>query len=123
MKRDMDLIRQILLAIEAQPHQGGWLDIEIPGYEAGKITYHIMLLNGAGLIEAIDLSTHGGIDWRAKRLTWDGHEFLDLARNDTVWKKVLGGLAAAGITVSLPVFQEYLEEGVRGLLKTIPPLP
>jgi len=29
----------------------------------------------------------GGSDWKAKRLTWAGHEFIEAARNDTVWQK------------------------------------
>jgi len=43
-----------------------------------------MLLHEAGFIEAMDLSTLGGICWKPTRLTYNGHEFLDAARSDTV---------------------------------------
>jgi len=54
----------------------------------------------AGLVAAIDMSTTGGIDWGATRLTWEGHQFLTAARSDTLWEKAkkltlekTGGLA------------------------------
>jgi hypothetical protein len=30
----------------------------------------------------------GGIDGIATRLTWEGHEFLDKIRSDTMWNRV-----------------------------------
>jgi hypothetical protein len=30
----------------------------------------------------------GNFNWRATSLTWQGHEFLDSVRRDTVWQKV-----------------------------------
>ena len=87
MKRDMDLIRAILLNVEQQGPPEGWCDVQLPGHTEEKISYHVMLLRDAGLIEAVDLSSHDGICWRPKRLTYEGHEFLDAARNDTFWTK------------------------------------
>ena len=89
MKRDMDLVRLILLEIEhcndGAPLQ---MNFEIPNYTPEQVSYHLMILNDSGLIEASDLSTMGrGIFWRPKRLTWFGHEFLDAARNDSNWEK------------------------------------
>jgi hypothetical protein len=87
MKRNMDLFRSILLEVEKAPFDGRWHNVEIAGHSADEISYHVKLLSQAGLIEAIDLSTSDGICWAPKDLTNDGHEFLDSARNDTVWAK------------------------------------
>lgn len=84
MQRDMDLIRQILLDIESAKTFIGFLDITIEGYGDKEISYHIMLLDQAGYIVANDTGSGG---WRAVSLTWDGHEFLDTARDDTQWNK------------------------------------
>lgn len=83
MKRNMDLIRLILLEIEKGPYDGSWLDINIDGYTDNDISYHVILLAEAGLIEAQDNSTLDGLSWQPKRLTWQGHEFLDASRDES----------------------------------------
>jgi len=101
MKRDMDLARQILINIElCDDDPNGWIEVNIPDRTKLEISYHIMILAEAGLIEAEDLCSFGDFDYRAKRLTWDGHEFLDAARSDSLWErakretlKQTGGLA------------------------------
>ena len=58
MKRDMDLVRSILLAIEANQNDPfDWIDLDIPGRSPWEVAYHIMILAEAGLIEAQDLSS------------------------------------------------------------------
>lgn len=102
MKLDMDLARQILTKLEDDPNAVGQYcyKVSIEGKSAQEISYHVMLLNEAGLVAAIDMSTTGGIDWGATRLTWEGHQFLTAARSDTLWEKAkkltlekTGGLA------------------------------
>jgi len=87
MKRDMDLVRTILMEIEKLPHDGGGHAIHVSGHPADEISYHLLLLHEAGLIEGQDLSSDECVIWRAKRLTYEGHEFLDAARNDAFWAK------------------------------------
>ena len=87
MKRDMDLIREILFGVEELPTSPNWRPLEIEGYPPEEISYHIKLLAQAGLIEAQDMTSRGqGLDWRPHSLTWDGHEFLNAARDDNRWK-------------------------------------
>lgn len=87
---DMDLIREILLKVEELPFGSGFHDITVEGRSADEINYHVMLLDEAKFIEAEDLTTHGGVCWKPKRLTYNGHEFLDAARSHTVWTKATG---------------------------------
>ena len=51
MKRDMDLIRNILLAIEEKGPPLGIVDIDLPGHTAEEISFHVVLLRDAGLVE------------------------------------------------------------------------
>jgi len=90
MKRNMDLARMILFEIEKceepwGPHQ----ELKIESFSSQEISYHIKLLYQAGLIEAEDASTMGpnGFCWFAGSLTWEGHEFLEAARDDNRWNK------------------------------------
>jgi hypothetical protein len=85
MKRDMDLVRGILLALEARdPEESG--AVHVDGYTERAVMYHSRLLMQAGLIEAIDSPVlQDAIRVIPLRLTWSGHEFLDAARSPAMW--------------------------------------
>ncbi|GMR22260.1 MAG: DUF2513 domain-containing protein [Acidobacteriota bacterium] len=87
MKRDLDLIRQILLDIETEGEDSsrrpGFANIADDGYDPESIQYHVQLMHDAGLIVADELVPG---QWWPERITWVGHEFLDLARSDTLWQ-------------------------------------
>ena len=84
MKRDMDLIRAILLKAEESASLGG-CQVELPGYTAEGLYYNAKLAQDAGLIEARFLPN--STEFHVLRLTYAGHEFLDAARNDNLWSK------------------------------------
>jgi DNA-binding transcriptional ArsR family regulator len=91
MKRDMDLARKILFAVEAcNDPLGPQSELKIEGYSDQMISYHVKVLAEAGLLEAEDVSEMGsdGFRWWAESLTWQGHEFLEAARDDTRWPVV-----------------------------------
>ena len=53
MKRDMDLIRQILEYVEGQTSEGGFVRIDapdLPGHDQEKIDYHVEHCSDAGYI-------------------------------------------------------------------------
>lgn len=85
MKRDMNLVREILFAVEDAPSDRRLAKLNLGrNVEEEVVSYHVMLLAEAGLIEAQDLSPRGGgLDW----LTWEGHEFLEAARDQSRWVK------------------------------------
>jgi len=87
MKRDMDLIREMLLEIEANPDPMDGPSLDIGGRSRDEISYHVMLMHQAGLIDAWDCSSVDEICWYPKDLTWEGHEFLEAARDPARWQK------------------------------------
>jgi DNA-binding transcriptional ArsR family regulator len=93
MQRDMDLARKILMEIEKFPTVQNYT-FNIRGYEEQEVAYHIMLLKEASLIEAAtEQDNSGKLYAEPRRLTWQGHEFLDNARDETRWneaKKIAG---------------------------------
>lgn len=101
MKRDWELIRKILIKLESQGDPKCMLDAEeVKGYDVGTVSYHMDLLGQAGLIGVIDASTNE-MHFIAKSMTWDGHEFLDKIRQDTMWNKIKGTLREKGIELSI----------------------
>ena len=88
MKRDMELTRQILFQVEESPHARGWVELNLPGHTEEEVSEHVRLLTEAGLLKATDVSTRGNFEWKPSRLTWEGHEFLNAIKNDTVWNNV-----------------------------------
>ena len=96
MKRDMDLVRSILIAIEGNetpslsrddfyrrrfkemfPSCPPWNDIQI--------VEHVRIMEQAGLIKVDGVMGPRGFS--SLGLEWEGHEFIANARNEDVWKK------------------------------------
>jgi len=112
MKRDMDLVRKILLTIEESPH--GFFN-EFPtiqGYSGEQVGYHSYLMIQAGLIEGADATTMDSESPEAipTCLTWQGHEFLDACRNESVWTKAKEKIKSIGGEVPLDVLKTVLIE-------------
>jgi hypothetical protein len=110
MRRDMDLVREILRQIEAWPEAQGLIDFDLPDRSPEEVIYHVEIMAKAGLIEAQDASTLARNYWRAKKLTWKGHEFLEAARNDTIWKKAKTQLTEKVGGMSFDVMLALLKE-------------
>ncbi len=113
MKRDMDLIRAILLTIEEDPH-GFVPKIEIPGYTEEQIKYHAVLLSEAGLVKVIDVTSMGSKSPEAivTQLTWEGHEFLDSARENQIWnqaKDIINKIGGASIQIWIILLTEIIK--------------
>ena len=101
MKRDKDVLRDILLTVEACPDVPP-KTLRIESFfdycdNPAIISLHIELLQEAGLIEADRIQRNDGIKgWDIKRLTFAGYEYLDTIRSAKVWRNVKQRLQAAG---------------------------
>ena len=109
MKRDFELIKEILLQVENHKDPNKWVKLDIKNETHENVAHHVKLLAQAGLLDAIDASSSDGIDWIPKSLTWEGHDFLENARNDTVWKKTLQLVKDKGGSISFSIFQNLLQ--------------
>lgn len=102
MKRDMDLIREILFFIEAQP--AGLLIQEIDyddNYSQEEVIGHLRLIDDAGLVDGTMEFHSGGSLIAIHGLSNEGHDLLDSIRNETVWKNTKETVAKAGGSVAL----------------------
>ena len=109
MKRNADLIRSIALATEAL--ESGKYLTELPGTPMVLFAEHVRLMIAAGLVEGRVLDTIGADAEAAvvMRLTWDGHDFLDAARSDTLWKKAKESVIAPTMSWTFDILKEWLK--------------
>jgi hypothetical protein len=111
MRRDMNLIRKIALAIESSGSAINSELLQIEGYTKEQIAYHCELMNESGLIVANDTQTmqtpHPS--FHINRLTSKGHDFVDAARSDSVWNKATTTVATTVSSVSIDVLIRYLK--------------
>ncbi len=113
MKRDMDLIREILLQVE-QSTDVSRLEIEVGDIDKIVIGYHQHIIIDAGLAEGVDQTNLGDTNPQAKiaSLTWKGHEFLDAARDPSTWENAKDRAGKVG-GVSLQVMTSILTELIK----------
>ena len=57
-----------------------------------------------------------GFDWKARSLTWHGHEFLDAARDETIWAKATAKAVDVVGGVSVEIMYELLKVQIRQTL-------
>ncbi|HVN76941.1 MAG TPA: DUF2513 domain-containing protein [Thermoanaerobaculaceae bacterium] len=109
MKRDLDLIRKIVLAIEEAP-TGFAPTLSFDGYTQAQIGYHAWLLIDAGYATGADMTNMGseGPEAMLRSLTWAGHEFADAARDDSRWNKALGMVKEKTGTVTIDLLKQLL---------------
>ena len=116
MKRNWDLIRRILLKLEEKADTDSFLHSDqVKGYAAEVVAYHYKLMADAELINIDDISDMGGEDYAALSLTWQGHEFLDNIRNDTVWNKVKATIKSKGVDLSFELIKTVAVATVKSL--------
>jgi Hypothetical protein (DUF2513) len=103
MKRDMDIVRNLLQRAETA---NGSMGINDP-----VETYHVRIMIDAGLIEGriseeitSDAPRHSYIH----NLTWAGHDFLDAARNDTVWHTAKEKILKPGVSWTFDLLKATL---------------
>ena len=108
MKRDMELIRMVMLAAEESKDPYELVDPKFEGHNEMEISYHIALLDDAGLLHGQDRSAIGVFRWSAGTLTWAGHEFVEAIRDETVWKEAMAIADKSGNGTVFELFKKAL---------------
>ena len=107
MKRDMDLVRTILLALANSDEEVWSTSLVSDKYSREIIGYHFLILDEAGLIVANVRAADNDPYYIAvaSRLTWEGNDFLDAVRDESVWKKVRSTIGKITGSASFEVFK------------------
>jgi hypothetical protein len=103
----MDVVRPILLHVEEarEPIQS------IPGCAPEVFAYNAALLIEAGFLEGKIIRGPKGNAFAAfiLRMTWQGHELLDAARNDSVWQIAKEKMLKPGMSWTFDLLREVLK--------------
>jgi hypothetical protein len=113
MKRDIDLCREILRQIADSPSVDAPVEVAAEGRSDDEITYQLHILRQAELIEAVNMSSFSGMAYKPLRLTWKGNEFLDAARDDTIWNRAKGRFVGAAGALTFDLLLAALKAEIR----------
>jgi hypothetical protein len=121
MTRDMELVRKILIAVAANERPLDSMMMRIANYTPEQVGEHIRLLCEARLLDG---TAAMGPDrrqrWGDLRLTWWGHDFIDCARNEAIWRTAGEALGSGNGAASLDDWRKTLIESAFLVLGRMP---
>lgn len=117
MQRNMDLVRMILLRMERKASGSAPSDLGIMGYSPQEVGYHAHIMMQEGLIDGFDITSRESEhpEVLPMNLTWKGHEFLDLARDQERWnraKTIIAKVGSAPLSIWTKVLSDHLLKSV-----------
>lgn len=123
MKRDMDLIRYIMISLEEEMNAGKLYPSQNINFkqfsnevDEAILNEHLMLLFDNEYIDAVFSGTKTTpTSFMIKRITNDGYDFLDALRDDNIWTQVKNKTTEiGGFTLSLLIElgKDYLKQKI-----------
>jgi hypothetical protein len=110
MKRDMDLIREILLQAEECPAGTRWTAKPLLDHSISDVVEHVQLLIDAGFVDGRTLGNEAAM---ILRITHAGHEFIDSSREPTRWEKAKAKALSAGAPLTVTVLKAILDQLIK----------
>lgn len=121
MKRDLDLLRQLLIDIENQGAECAPSVLRTPLNEQtdDRIRYHVRQLIDAGLVKEVERTMNGA---PCVRITHAGHELIELSQSEAQWQEakwvVRDQTGGESLTVLKAVLTKWAaEEATQGELR------
>lgn len=114
MKRDLDLVRKLLIHFDEKEDAEIVEHIHIEGYDTLTVNYHLVLMDEAGFLSCErDMSSTTPdrvIRVQPFFLTWKGHEFLDSIRNEDIWNKTKDLVFTKTGTLTFEIIKQALNK-------------
>lgn len=98
MKRDLDLVRTILLAVEALPPDPPLEFLHIPNCDDEVVMHHLTMMADAELVTVENTTTLAQLEIYPTGLTWKGADVLDAVREDKQWRQAKAYASQVGAT-------------------------
>ena len=98
VKRNMDLVRDILLAVERG-------ETYFKGGDENEVAAHIKMLEGGGLIYGYGRNLWG--------MTWDGYNLLDAMRDESLWKTAKAALMREGMSWTIELLKSWVTDQLK----------
>jgi len=117
MRRDLELVRKLLVFFDKQT-VANHVDVPpIEGYDAETIKYHLVLLYNAGYLSCEPVRSSAServIPVLPFELTWAGHEFLDKIRNEHIWNEIMTTVHDRGfVSASVDMLKKLADNAIR----------
>jgi hypothetical protein len=107
MTRNLEIVRAILKELESQEGMEFVQHFTIENATNEEIVYHLKLMIQKGLIEG---EIHGdprqGWYPLIRGMTWEGHDFLNATKSETVWEKIRAKAAEVGSDLTIEIAKE-----------------
>ena len=121
MKRDMELVREVLLRVEGLSGRPGtrWLcnsfdpGFEVEGWSGDDVDHHLRLLADA---DCLLTAKQAGDGVMLSGLSWKGCEFLDTVRSPEVWRRTKEAAGKVG-GVSISILSEMAKVIAKAMIK------
>lgn len=113
MKRDLNLMRQIMLDLEATDNFSVDLSSLYPKKSVDEyfnIAWHLRLLADAEYIVLGTPIMMGYPNYPITFITNKGYEFIRLTKDPTIWERLLPYLVKAGGIASVSIIQKAIEK-------------
>lgn len=119
MKRDMELCRKILFAIEDQYVDSAIVNISIEGYDMACVAYHCSLLYEAKLVSTYSSQNADNhiYCFVVGKLTWEGHNYIENIREETVWNKTKKTIKEKALPMTIEVIKDVSSAIVSAMVK------
>ncbi len=109
MKRDIDLVRSILIYVENAADEVDADEMATERWPIEAVAYHVRLMAHHGLVDvsrdARDMNGNT-IELTVAGITWDGQDYLDSIREPKVWGRVKKALAGTVGSTTLDVVRQ-----------------
>lgn len=129
MKRDLDLVRKILLTMES--HKMTYIpdsyQLRIDGYVKEQIEYHMKIMAQADFLHIDTIESPAGSqlppDYKITSvfysISWYGHEFLSASRDNKRWAKVKEVIQKVGDIAYPVIIKMLIEDGSQAATKLL----
>jgi len=114
MKRDLRLVKEVLVAVEESVSQIHSTSLKIEGFSESQIFYHIHILINGGFLEGQNTSSKSGQRYSFLNLTWEGHEFLTAINNKSGWDAINKEVKRQGTSLPFSVVKAIAVEALKG---------
>lgn len=109
MKRNWNIVREIMLEVEDQP-AGMETFVDkmnvVQHYDRADVQHHANLLIEAGLLKGKAMPTiGGGLVVILQGLTWEGHDWLASIHSKTIFEKTLDFAKTKGVDLTLDMLK------------------
>lgn len=117
----MELVRSLLKVIREsdKPMQIGTnvLPALDGGWTEDMIIEHVRLVHDKGLVEGLPAHSMGGsYHWLDLKLSWEGHDFIELAESDSVWRRAVNFITGKGVGLTIEILKPALTKAATDYL-------